>query len=168
MSILNVRNTLFIASLVLLSACGSSGSDDAGLQPGANALGDIVGVWDLSADSDTIAGPVGYDEAYLVITADGGYFEYDFLGDEFATLDGINQNCYEKTTEGTITDSGNGSFLIDIVVQDFTFIEQSVNYSVAEGRLSAPATLLNPGGAHVSIPSATSVTLADIESMLCE
>lgn len=175
MSIFNLKVVSLAAVIALVGACGSSGSggndnnkvSDGGTAASGQGLSDIAGVWDLSADSDTTGNEEGYDEAYLVITAQGDYIEYDYLGDDYASLTGDNENCYEKTTVGTITDNGNGQFGVDITLDEFITIEQVVDYSVVNGELSAPLTLLNPSGSRVSIPAA-SKTQAEMESMICE
>lgn len=155
-----------------LTACGSSGSDDRekSVTPSeaSGSAAEIAGVWDLSAEAETSSGDYGMDEAYLIITPEGQYYEYDYKGDAFASLWGDSENCYEKSTVGTITKLENGSFYVDINIQEVIFIEQQADYSIVDGKLSAPATLLNPNGARISIDAVSGITLDEMQSMECE
>lgn len=156
-----------------LTACGSSNSSDKGFKSASSgqasgSVAELAGIWDLSAEAESTNGVFGMDEAYLVITPEGEYYEYDFKGDAFASLWGDSENCYEKSTVGSITKLESGGFLVDVTVQDFIFIEQRVDYAIVEGKLSAPLSLLNPGGSRVSISTASGISLEEMQSMECE
>ncbi len=180
------KMTLLILFCVLgLSACSGGGGGDAGDSGGgpeihsggagglsmdaehgkpAQSVGDIAGVWDQSAEVEK-NGVTAFDEAYVVISESGMYAEYDFLGDDYAEN---YQNCYEQMTYGTITESGDGTFTLNVVSAG-RLLEVDVRYSVVDGKLTAPASLFAPTSAVVSIPRAdANISNETIESMICD
>lgn len=85
---------------ILISACGGgSGGGDSS----SSALTAIAGVWDSSSQEGSVI-----DVSYTVFNTNGTFVDYDYLGDAF---DG-GADCYDDYN-GTITDQGNGNFLLD-------------------------------------------------------
>lgn len=115
---------LFIYSIVALTACGGSSSND-GSNNSANAIpSNIVGVWDSSTDE----GAQGVDEAYVAINADGNVFSYDYAGDTFDNWG----NCYWIAENSIQLKSRGGSkYLSTITFPNLPSISQEVELTVS-------------------------------------
>jgi len=91
---------IFLFLSTLISACGGSSSGDDGSSSGLTA---IAGVWDSSSQEDSLI-----DVSYTVFNTDGTFVDYDYMGDAFDA----GADCYIEYA-GTISDQGNGNFLVD-------------------------------------------------------
>lgn len=71
-----------VASVILLAACGGDSGGS------SSSLSNIAGIYEYNYEPDVIGSE--NDEGYIIITEDGRYTEYDFLGDAFDQ----GSNCY--------------------------------------------------------------------------
>lgn len=176
----------------ILSGCGAEGFEEEAVSdrysgPRINdnnrdiGLAEISGIWEANVEitslvNDQIIGDelASVDEFVMVITEQGRYLEYDYKGDSQAERAGEYGNCYVKQYDATIEKKPEGGFsLIEESESEgfiFTF-STDTNFDIKEGKLvSALSPFIwdckcDPQIIHLP---RSSLTIEDLESMLCE
>ena len=172
-----------VAFLLTVAACGGEttpqeftrGVDYSGptITPQNQDLtvAELAGVWHYNVGIEGIDGEIlSEDEIHVVITEQGDYIEYDYLGDSFAVDWGNFDHCYVKSSF-TLEKRPEGGFIMLTSLDESVSLRVNTNFELdGENLLSAGRWFFtdckcqNPV---ISVPP-SEYTQEALESMLCE
>ena len=126
---------------------------------------EIAGVWKFDIENYGPENEVwAMDEYYVVITPNGEYYEYDYLGDSRSERQGNYGNCYTLRNRGSIEKLPEGGFQIQFESAQITFFFYT-NYEFKDDKLWAATTIFDTDN---TFASSSSLSRAEMEQLSCE